>query len=64
MKIVKRGTPPEEHIWKGTCLTCSTVAEATGKEVAVHFDQREGQWATANCPVCNKQMNFYSTEEL
>lgn len=58
MKIVKRGKPPEEKIWVGTCYRCKSVIEAQEKELRITYEQREGTSATAICPVCKHIMSF------
>ncbi len=60
MKIIKRGTPPTEIIWRGTCLRCETVAECFETEVKPEHDMRDGgRFAHVTCPVCNGDMLFY-----
>jgi hypothetical protein len=55
MKIIKRGTIPDEREWKFDC-TCGTVFECLQKEVTVRNDQREaGSYATYACPVCARE---------
>lgn len=62
MNVVRRGTPPEEVVWHGTCSTCHSAIEAQACEVKVYGgpDPRtEGPHATAPCPVCAHTMYFY-----
>jgi hypothetical protein len=54
MKIIKRGTIPEERTWTFDC-TCGTVFECLQKEVVLHDTQRDGRYATYDCPVCSRQ---------
>ena len=60
VKIIKKGTPPKDVIWKGECNTCHTVAEANESELKVQHCQRDGSWGLAKCPVCEApNMIFY-----
>jgi hypothetical protein len=60
MRIIKRGKPPAEVKWEGTCGQCSSVIEAKADEIQVEWDQREtGSYGRANCPVCGVGMVFY-----
>lgn len=54
MKIIKRGTPPSEDIFGGTCFRCKTVIECTRAEVPkVEYDQRDDdEYGNVKCPVC------------
>lgn len=63
MEILHRGQPPAERFWVGTCPYCRSVVRAQGREVAVSFCQKDGEWAEARCPVCEKGMTFYREEE-
>jgi hypothetical protein len=55
MKIIKRGTPPEQRIWYGKCRSCNSEIEAEQKElVNIQNDWREGtDFCWMKCPVCN-----------
>ncbi len=62
MEIIRRGTPPSEIKWRGTCSQCKSIMEC--KEGEVHDiyegDQREpGRMGKAACPVCSAIVNFY-----
>lgn len=65
MKIVRRGTPPNEILWRGTCHACKTVATAGRSELKVEEDPREGgEFGRATCPVCGDQsMIFYPVKK-
>lgn len=56
MKITKKGKPPSERTWKGSCHSCGSEATATEKEMNhITHDQREGGYFSwEKCPVCNK----------
>lgn len=55
MKIISHGIVPQKRIWRGTCRTCETVAEAEEGELSnITHDQREGgRFAWCRCPVCS-----------
>ena len=64
MKITKRGIPPGDRVWKGSCKTCGSEAEATRDEMThinTDFEGDEYSWET--CPVCDNTMYFYESEE-
>lgn len=61
MKVLKRGTPPEDNIFRGTCNHCRSEIEAERRELNdIQYDQREkGELAPAICPVCKRSMFVY-----
>ena len=59
MKIVNRGTPPQDNIWSGKCNTCGTLAEAKEPELRITRSQRDGDFAWARCPVCKTGSDDY-----
>lgn len=64
MKIISKGTPKAERVWRGTCYDCKSVVEAMEGELNTHCDQRDGWYADAvKCPVCTKMMHFYPVEK-
>lgn len=52
IKIIKRGTPPEEVIYHGTCHRCGTEIEFQRKDAKFDGDQRDGWYLKVACPVC------------
>lgn len=50
MKIIKRGTLPEERVYRVTCSNCKSELEYTKEDVKLDF--REGDYIV--CPVCEK----------
>lgn len=53
MRVTKRGNPPCDRKWHGTCRKCEAEAEAVETELRVQDDTREGtQFAWHKCPVC------------
>lgn len=63
MEIIRKGELPEEKVWRGECSYCKTVVEAKQKELEVTYDQRDGSYGSAKCPLCKKVMNFYLKSE-
>jgi len=59
MKIVKRGKAPDERIWKGSCNNSNSVIEAEQKELKITYTQKDGDFGTGNCPVCEHQIFFH-----
>lgn len=60
MNIIKRGTPKDTRLWRGTCRECESVIGAIRKELQIEFDQKEdGEFGQAVCPVCGYTMIFY-----
>lgn len=60
MKVIKRGVPPTERVWRGTCSNCkSTMEEMESKLYAPTHDQREGCMALEICPICGENFWMY-----
>jgi hypothetical protein len=53
MKIFFRGIPKEQRLIQATCQHCKSVIEFTVSEGIVTHDQRDGDYVTIDCPVCN-----------
>jgi RNase P subunit RPR2 len=53
MRIIRRGVLPEEKIYRASCNHCKTEVEFTGAEGRLKYDQRDGNFYTVTCPVCN-----------
>lgn len=53
MKIIKQGQLPAERVYQGTCRRCTTEVEFQRGEATYHADQRDGDFLTVRCPVCN-----------
>ena len=49
-KVIKRGTPPEEHRYRHVCPSCRSIVEYTRKD-AQHIYHVTAEWV--NCPVCD-----------
>lgn len=64
MKIISKGNPKAERVWRGTCYHCESVIEATERELVTHNDQRDGWYCNpVICLVCGKQMHLYPVEK-
>lgn len=61
MNVIHRGKPRSEQVFRGTCLSCKSVIEATRAELKVGGgDYRDpGEYGHAACPVCDQVMTFY-----
>ncbi len=53
MKIITRGVIPGERIHRATCYNCKSELEFQECEGKVTHDQRDGDFITVVCPVCN-----------
>lgn len=66
MKMIYRGTLPEERRYAGTCFNCGSMYEATEKELRycqpppVSGQGEEGRYC-APCEVCSKTVYFNRT---
>ena len=56
MKVIYNGLKEkEEMLYELHCIHCDSVFECNGKELgAINRDDRDGDYYTINCPVCNK----------
>jgi RNase P subunit RPR2 len=52
MKIIERGHLPEQKPYRVTCGTCRTIFEFEQREAKVTRDQRDGDYVSIACPVC------------
>ena len=61
MKLVKRGTPPQDQIWIGTCRSCKSEYEAIRKEIAdkIIFSKTIRDHAKEICEVCGDDFFLY-----
>ena len=62
MKIIKKGIPPKERLWIGTCTHCGSIFEAKQGEIEVSYDRGE-QYASAKCEICSNQFYLYPKKE-
>jgi hypothetical protein len=54
MKIIEKGTPKHERIWRGMCRSCGSVAEAKASELKNIIKDRFGSFSWEKCPVCGE----------
>jgi hypothetical protein len=52
MKLIQKGNDPKDRIWRGTCGKCKSKFEATQRELDITHDQRDGDFAHADCSEC------------
>lgn len=53
MEIIKRGSIPGEREHEVTCYRCKTVFRFKEHEAQKHYDQRDGDYLSIDCPVCD-----------
>ena len=61
MKIIKKGTPPDKEIFRGTCHYCKTEVEFERGEGTYRSCQKDGDWCEVKCPVCKNVIYGYSS---
>lgn len=55
MKIIKKGILPQDKIYRGTCMRCKTVIEATQTEGRLSLTDRTGvTMVEYTCPICSE----------
>lgn len=59
MKVIKRGVIPSEKLYRGRCRTCDSIIEATHDELKHTSDQRDGDYHSALCPVCQLSTIYF-----
>jgi hypothetical protein len=52
MKVIRKGTIPEQRVCHGTCNKCGTVVEFQHGEATISSDQRDMGAFYVNCPTC------------
>ena len=57
MKIIKRGTPPEEVTYNATCYKCKTEIEFQRCEAKFSSNQFDGSMLSIECPVCGSMIH-------
>lgn len=63
MKILKRGQPERTRIWEGTCHHCKSDMSEAQSKLKIIYDQRDGPFTTAMCPVCGEDFHLYPSKE-
>ena len=61
MKLIKRGIPPQEEIWRGTCRSCKSEYEAVKKDIAdkIIFSKTIRDHAKEICEICGENFFLY-----
>jgi len=57
MKIIYKGTLPDKQKYEVRCYKCNSIIEFEKDEGIITFDQRDGNFITFTCPICNKPIN-------
>lgn len=57
MEILKRGIVPEQIRYVSSCSHCKTEVAFMQCEGKITYDQRDGNFITVECPVCNRDIN-------
>lgn len=57
MNVIKRGQLPQETTYNTTCGNCHSEIEFQESEGKVTYDQRDGNYVTVNCPVCQERIH-------
>lgn len=57
MKIIKLGRDPSETPVHGRCNNCGTEVEFELGEGTITNDQRDGDFVTVQCPVCQRKIH-------
>ena len=52
VKVISKGIPPEEKPIRLICDHCKSELEFLMKEAKIHYDQRDGNFFSIECPVC------------
>ncbi|QRE00193.1 hypothetical protein [Burkholderia phage BCSR5] len=55
--VLHRGVKPSEKKHKVTCDSCNSVIEYQQHEGKVTYDQRDGNFITFKCEVCDSNIN-------
>lgn len=53
MKIIKVGKKPEDKEYEFTCPKCKSILSAKLSEGKITYDQRDGNFVTFICIICN-----------
>jgi len=61
IKVIRKGTPPEETPIQVECRRCRSVLEFVPASVKRVFDQRDGDFYQFLCPVCGTTVTSYLT---
>lgn len=56
MKIIHKGTDPATKPVLAQCRRCNTQVEFMPNEATYVSDQRDGDFYSVDCPVCNNEI--------
>jgi len=56
MEIIKRGIKPSEKQYEATCRNCDTQIRFFAAEAVRKSDQRDGDYLSIACPVCDRDI--------
>lgn len=56
IRIIKRGTPPEQLLHYATCNHCGTEYEFTHNEAVPCRGRCDGDYLKPRCPVCKRDV--------
>ena len=57
VEIIKRGVPRGEVVHDITCRFCKSELRFKEHEAKRHYDQRDGDYLSITCPVCQSVIN-------
>jgi RNase P subunit RPR2 len=57
VEVVIKGNAPEDRIYRATCGHCSSLLQFKQSEATFTSDQRDGDYVSVSCPVCNSSVN-------
>lgn len=57
VNIIERGLKPSDREYRVTCRVCDTVFEFFGYEANYHQDERDSDFYTICCPVCDSTVS-------
>lgn len=57
MEILRRGHLPGEKEYTPVCHHCFTQVKFRQSEGVISRDQRDGDYVTVQCPVCDRPIN-------
>jgi hypothetical protein len=63
MKVLKEGNPKGTRIWKGQCNACTSEMSEIESALTITHEQKDGDFATAECPICEEEFHLYASNE-
>ena len=61
MKLIKRGVPPPDKVWHGTCRSCKSEYEAIRKDIEdkIIYSKTVRDHVKEICEVCGENFFLY-----